>query len=191
MSIVNKMLINLQSLGTKYSTEIDFFVDVRIALTPPPPTVTFCHTFLNPLPHTSGRRLWTPPYWNFVQSNLDMDGTSFLPSCLATFHRKELRRSSWIEQLLKMCQQYFFPSEAVQNRGNNLCYPSFKKLRYNITNWCILSRFYCSNRSLNRDCTHGQNEKTERATLPLAISLNGEPSVFYFRIFCYIKYRWR
>jgi len=55
MSIVNKMLLNL-----KNATEINFFVDVRIALTPPPSTVTFCHTFLNPLPPTSGRRLWTP-----------------------------------------------------------------------------------------------------------------------------------
>jgi hypothetical protein len=55
MSIVNKMLINL-----KNATEINFFVDVRIALTPPPSTVTFCHTFLNPLPPTSGRRYGRP-----------------------------------------------------------------------------------------------------------------------------------
>jgi len=36
--------------------------DVPLALIPPPPNVTFCHTFLHPLPPPNcGRRLWMAP----------------------------------------------------------------------------------------------------------------------------------
>jgi len=58
-----KQNFDLFIVGTKNATGIDFFLEKRASptsLDTPSPTVTFCHTFLNPLPPTSGRRLWTP-----------------------------------------------------------------------------------------------------------------------------------